>query len=130
MCDLARILFLVLPDKEVVQAQADTSSKALLPSHVLRGNSILAALPPHPSHRGAGGPPGVVWLCTGADYPRRAQSSIADLLMDPRVSLARIVTALPLAHLHFASAAGGPGDGQLSAYSLHQSARDAQPRAT
>ena len=38
------------------------SIKALLPSRVLRGNAILAALPPHPSRRGAGGPPGVVWL--------------------------------------------------------------------
>src|SRR5437899_2588870 len=112
------------------KAQANRSSKTLLPSRVHRGNAILAALPPQLSSRGGGGPPGAVWLCTGADCPAHARSSIADLPMGPRVSLARTVKALPLAHLHFASAAGGPGERPQSAYSLHQSARGAPPRAT
>src|SRR5437667_8394947 len=102
------------------KAQANRSSKTLLPSRVHRGNAILAALPPQLSSRGGGGPPGAVWLCTGADCPVHARSSIADLPLGPRVSLARTVKALPLAHRHCAAAAGGPGDGQPSAYSLPQ----------
>src|SRR6266516_2300111 len=107
-----------------------SNSKALLPSRVLRGNSIHAASLLHPSNRKKGGPPGAVWLCTGADCPAHARSSIADLPMGPPVSLVRTAKALPLAHLHSTSVADDPGDGQQSAYSLHQSARGAQPRAT
>src|SRR5438034_4462502 len=112
------------------KAQANRFPKTLLPSRVHRGNAILAALSPQLSSRGGGGPPGAVWLCTGADCPVHARSSSADLPLGPRVSLARTVKPRLLAHLHFASASGGPGDGQLSAYSLHQPARDAPPRVT
>jgi hypothetical protein len=48
--------------REAMIQDGDTRITVLLPSRVLRGNSIPAALPHHQSHREAGDLPGVVWL--------------------------------------------------------------------